>query len=272
MPAPRNPIRDLRSNGAGNIPTIFAAFGATGDLMRRKVIPAIFHLHKAGELPDMFRVVGFSRRDWSDVDFRSFIKEVIETHEDKEISADVLRSFLERFTFQQGTFEDAKCYDELKQTFNAFDRKWGVCANKLFYLSVAPEHYDGILNQLSRSGLVEPCAPEEGWTHLIVEKPFGMDSKTARRIDALLGKLFDEEQVYRIDHYLAKEMLQNILAFRFSNNLFELAWGNDLIEKVHIKLLEEIGVEGRGEFYDSVGALRDVGQNHLLQIDRKSVV
>jgi len=266
MPAPQNPASNTLSNGAGNIPTIFAAFGATGDLMRRKVIPAIFHLHRHNELPAMFHIVGFSRRDWSDADFRSFIKEVIEKHEGKEVSAEILRPFLERFTFQQGTFEDPKSYDALKTAFNALDKEWGVCANKLFYLSVAPEHYDRILKHLSRSGLVEPCAPGEGWTHLIVEKPFGMDSKTARRIDTLLGTLFDETQVYRIDHYLAKEMLQNILAFRFSNNLFELAWGSELIESVHIKLLEKIGVEDRGEFYDPVGALRDVGQNHLLQM------
>ncbi|MBI2613092.1 glucose-6-phosphate dehydrogenase [Candidatus Kaiserbacteria bacterium] len=268
--APENPIRDaLRSNGAGNVPTIFAAFGATGDLMRRKVIPAVFHLWKHGELPERFRVVGFSRRDWSDEDFRGFIKDVIEAHNSASVSRGTLEPFLQLFTVQKGTFENAASYRELKKTFDALDAEWGMCSNKLFYLSVAPEYYDPILRHLSRSGLAEPCAPNEtmsGWTRIIVEKPFGMDSKTAKVIDELLGRLFQEDQIYRIDHYLAKEMMQNILTFRFSNNLFELAWGNELIENIHVKLLERIGVEDRGEFYDHVGALRDVGQNHLLQM------
>ncbi|OGG57583.1 hypothetical protein A2853_02720 [Candidatus Kaiserbacteria bacterium RIFCSPHIGHO2_01_FULL_55_17] len=250
----------------GNIPTIFAAFGATGDLMRRKVIPAVFHLYKHNELPKMFHVVGFSRRDWSDKDFQVFIKGVVEAHQGSSVSEETLEPFLELFSFQKGTFEDANSYRELKRSFDACDKKWGMCSNKLFYLSVAPEYYDPILNHLSHSGLAEPCAPGEGWTHIIVEKPFGMDSGTAKEIDELMGQLFQEDQIYRVDHYLAKEMMQNILTFRFSNNLFELAWGDELIESIRIRLLEKIGVEDRGEFYDHVGALRDVGQNHLLQM------
>ncbi|MBI4079747.1 glucose-6-phosphate dehydrogenase [Candidatus Kaiserbacteria bacterium] len=253
----------------GNVPTIFAAFGATGDLMRRKVIPAVFHLWQHSELPERFRVIGFSRRDWSDDDFRSFIKDVIETHRGKKVPRGTLEPFLQLFSVQKGTFENAASYRELKETFNKFDSEWGMCSNKLFYLSVAPEYYGPILRHVSRAGLAEPCAPGvtiTGWTRVIVEKPFGMDSKTAKVIDELLGKLFQEDQIYRIDHYLAKEMMQNILTFRFSNNLFELAWGNELIENIHVKLLERIGVEDRGAFYDHVGALRDVGQNHLLQM------
>lgn len=249
-----------------NIPTIFVAFGATGDLMRRKVIPALYHLHKHGELPAMFRVVGFSRRQWSDEQFQDFIREVIEEHQGASVPKGTLAPFLALFGFQKGTFEDRGSYEELKKKFDTYDKKWGMCSNKLFYLSVAPEYYELIVEELSRSGLAEACAPEEGWTHIIVEKPFGMDTKTARQIDELLAKLFKEKQIYRIDHYLAKEMLQNILTFRFSNNLFELAWGRELIENVHIKVLEKIGVEKRGSFYDGVGALRDVGQNHLLQM------
>ncbi|MBI4093827.1 glucose-6-phosphate dehydrogenase [Candidatus Kaiserbacteria bacterium] len=250
-----------------NVPTIFAAFGATGDLMRRKVIPAVFHLWEQGELPERFRVVGFSRRDWTNDDFQIFIRDVIEKHRGGAVAG--LQHFLDLFSVQKGTFENAASYRALKETFDALDAEWGMCSNKLFYLSVAPEYYDVILRHLSRSGLADPCAPGEtvsGWTRVIVEKPFGVDSKTAKVIDELLGKLFQEDQIYRIDHYLAKEMMQNILTFRFSNNLFELAWGNELIESIHITLLEQIGVEDRGAFYDNVGALRDVGQNHLLQM------
>jgi glucose-6-phosphate 1-dehydrogenase/6-phosphogluconate dehydrogenase (decarboxylating) len=146
------------------------------------------------------------------------------------------------------------------------DKSWGVCTNKLFYLAVAPEMYETIFSNLSSSGLTRHCSPEEGWTRIIVEEPFGQDFETAQKLDLRLGKLFKEVQIYRIDHYLAKEMLQNILAFRFSNNLFEKNWSNDSIERIDIKLLEKIGAEQRGPFYDSIGALRDVGQNHLLQM------
>ena len=251
---------------SNNIPTIFAAFGATGDLMRRKVLPALFYSYQQNELPKMFRVVGFSRREWSHEEFQAFVKGVLEEHAGEKIADDVLLPFLALFQFQRGTFEDTESYAQLKQTFDACDKEWGVCSNKLFYLSVAPEYYELILGELAHSGLTDACAPGEGWTHVIVEKPFGMDAQTAKQIDELLGKLFTEDQIYRIDHYLAKEMLQNILTFRFSNNLFELAWGNKLIESIHIKVLEKIGVEKRGPFYDGVGALRDVGQNHLLQM------
>ncbi len=249
-----------------NIPTIFVAFGATGDLMRRKVLPALYYSYKHGELPEMFRVVGFSRREWSNEEFRTFVREVLEEHAGAKISDEFLLPFLAVFQFQRGTFEDVGSYTELKKTFDACDAAWGVCANKLFYLSVAPEFYETILKELARSRLSESCASGQAWTHVIVEKPFGMDSQTARQIDELLGKLFKEGQIYRIDHYLAKEMLQNVLTFRFSNNLFELAWGNELIDNIHIRVLEYIGVEKRGPFYDGVGALRDVGQNHLLQM------
>ncbi|OGG50487.1 glucose-6-phosphate dehydrogenase [Candidatus Kaiserbacteria bacterium RIFCSPHIGHO2_02_FULL_54_11b] len=249
-----------------NIPTIFAAFGATGDLMRRKVLPALFYSYQHGELPKMFKVVGFSRRGWSDDEFQDYVKEVLEEHAKAKIPEEVLAPFLAVFKFQRGEFGDTSSYDDLKKTFDELDTEWGVCSNKLFYLSVAPEFYELILSELSRSGLTDPCEPDQGWTHIIVEKPFGMDLATAKQIDEMLGKLFEERQIYRIDHYLAKEMLQNILTFRFSNNLFEIPWGNELIESIRIRVLEKIGVEKRGPFYDGVGALRDVGQNHLLQM------
>ncbi len=251
---------------ARNIPTIFVAFGATGDLMRRKVLPALFYAYKHNELPQMFRVIGFSRREWSDLEFRVYVREVLEEHAGEKIAEDKIGPFLSVFEFQRGTFEDKESYMQLKKTFDQRDAEWGVCSNKLFYLSVAPDFYETILQELAHSGLTGVCAPGEGWTHVIVEKPFGVDLNTAKQIDELLGKLFEEDQIYRIDHYLAKEMLQNILTFRFSNNLFEMAWGNKLIESIHIRVLEKIGVEKRGSFYDGVGALRDVGQNHLLQM------
>lgn len=251
---------------ASNMPTILAAFGATGDLMRRKVIPALYYLFERGELPTLFRIVGFSRRDLTDDSFRDFIVTTIEEHQKKQIPRSSLASFLEIFRFQRGDFDETTSYDALKTTFDALDTEWGLCSNKLFYLSVAPEFYETIFKQLSGSRLSEGCSDGSGWLRVMVEKPFGVDTDTARELDLLLAQYFEESQIYRIDHYLAKEMLQNILTFRFANNLFELQWGKQLIESIKISMLEEIGVEKRGPFYDGVGAFRDVGQNHFLQI------
>ena len=248
-----------------NIPTIFVAFGVTGDLMKLKVIPALFRLHQEHALPTMFRVIGIARRDWGDTEFREYIRDVvmgaIKNATDEECAA-----FLEFFQYEKGEFSDHESYVVLKKTIDQLDTAWGVCSNKIFYLAVAPEFYEPIAHDLSLSGLTEACGPEEGWTRVIVEKPFGQDSASAVRLEALLAKFFREEQIYRIDHYLAKEMLENILDFRFANNLFERQWDASGIESIHIRLFERVGAEKRGAFYDTVGALRDVGQNHLLQI------
>jgi glucose-6-phosphate 1-dehydrogenase len=248
-----------------NTPTIMVAFGATGDLMKIKVIPALFQLYLRDQLPVMFRFIGFSRRDWSDEQFRKYIYEVVTSHA-KGAPKEHIASFLESFQFTSGDFSNKESYFDLKRTIQRIDALWGVCSNKLFYLAVAPEFYKPISDDLVRSELTSTCDSEDGWTHVVVEKPFGKNGETAMHLEELLGKLFEEKQIYRIDHYPAKEMLQNILTFRFANNLFEAAWGNELIESIHIRLLEKVGAEKRGPFYDKVGALRDVGQNHFLQM------
>lgn len=247
-----------KKTGEPKIPTIMVVFGVTGDLMQKKITPALFNLFKNDSLPERFKIIGFARRDLSDKDF----KEKIAGMFDK-----VVPDFLSLFGYERGFFEKKKDYIKLALRLKEIDKKWGMCSNKLFYLAVPPELYPEILKNLHSTGLSRPCGgPEEGWTRVIVEKPFGKDLKSAKFLDDLLRKLFREEQIYRIDHYLAKEMLQNILAFRFYNNLFEFVWGKKLIESVNIRLFESIGVEDRGGFYDGVGALRDVGQNHLLQM------
>lgn len=170
------------------------------------------------------------------------------------------------FTYHHGQLEHAPDYAALASVLGRMDGAWKTCANKLFYLAVPPEKYERILKNLASSGLTIPCSPEEGWTRVLIEKPFGKDLKTSETLDTLLATLFKEEQIYRIDHYLGKDMLQNILQFRFSNNFFEDSWNSNYIEKVEIRLLEKLGAEERGNFYDGIGALRDVGQNHLLQM------
>ena len=248
-----------------NIPTILTVFGATGDLMARKIVPSLYHLHARGLLPDKFHVVGFSRRDWSDADLRQHVCSIIaETNPDDDLTG--VKEFCAQFTYQRGSFEQEDAYMATEAHLQAIDDRWGMCSNKLFYLAVPPEHYATIFHRLFASGLTEACSDLQGWTRVLVEKPFGDDVRTARELDDLLGSLFREEQIYRIDHYLAKEMLQGILNFRFTNNLFEASWDRNSVESIDIRLMETLGVEKRGRFYDGVGALRDVGQNHLLQM------
>lgn len=247
-----------------NIPTVFIIFGATGDLMTKKIVPALYHLYRKNKLPKMFQVIGVARREFSKEAFASHVREILTSHND--INPDKVEEFLKYFSYHQGMFDNLEDYKTLATSLGRIDGEWNVCSNKLFYLAVPPSNYKTIFEHLATSGLTIPCGPEEGWTRVIVEKPFGHDLATAETLDELLGKLFREEQIYRIDHYLAKEMLQNILAFRFSNNLLEDSWNNKGVEKIEIRLFEDIGVETRGAFYDGLGALRDVGQNHLLQM------
>jgi glucose-6-phosphate 1-dehydrogenase len=251
---------------AHDSPTVLVVFGATGDLMERKIAPALFHLSEKGELPERFRVIGMARRPIGDGPFRECVRQAVLTHRAELPDESELSRFVEAFSYSQGQFAEEAAYGRLVDTLNEIDDAWQTCSNKLFYLAVPPEYYRTIFEQLSSSGLASACGGEGGWTRVLVEKPFGRDGHTAQELDELLGSLFEESQIYRIDHYLAKEMLQGILSFRFSNNLFEPSWDARAIERIEIDLLETLTAKGRGGFYDGVGALRDVGQNHLLQM------
>lgn len=250
-----------------NMPTILVIFGATGDLSRKKLLPALFDLHKRNLLPDMTRIVAVSRRAWDTAAYRAFAEDVVrEAKGEKGVGDEVLAAFLELVEYQSGDFTAPETYRLLSEKLIEIERGFGVCANKLFYLSVSPAHYEPICKELADSGLTIPCSSETGWTRVLIEKPFGKDIATARKLDAMLGLLFKEEQIFRIDHYLGKETVQDILTFRFSNLIFEPIWNNKYIEKVSIVLYEDIDIAGRGAFYDGIGALRDVGQNHILQM------
>lgn len=245
-------------------PTILTIFGATGDVVAKKVIPAIFRLHTAGKLPPLFRVIGFSRRELSDLEFRTYIEDLLKKQ--GLIPAEESRSeFTDRFSYIRGNLDVPADYQTLAHALGHLEGGAKVCVNSLFYLAVPPDLYEPIFANLSCAGLTTPCG-ETSWTRILVEKPIGMDSATSERLDLLMSKLFQEQQIYRIEHYLAKEMIRNLLAFRFSNNLFEGVWDRSFIEDIHLRLWESIGVESRGNFYDKVGTLRDVGQNHLLQM------
>ncbi len=247
-------------------PTTLVIFGATGDLVRRKLTAALLNLYCNGFMPDIFQIIGFSRRDYTDEQYRNFlIKEAIKDIDIKYLKED-LTGFLNKIIYQKGFFGDINAYKNIRRKLNENGNVLNMCANKLYYLAVPPNFYLEILNNLSDSGLTLSCSDEAGWTRILIEKPFGRDINTAMKLDDILAKLFKEEQIYRIDHYLAKDTIRNIIFFRFSNVIFEPLWNSKFIEKVEIKLLEKEDVENRGSYYDSIGALRDVGQNHLLQM------
>jgi glucose-6-phosphate 1-dehydrogenase len=244
-------------------PTIFVIFGITGDLAARKLLPALLGLYSKGLLPKRFSIIGITRRSFSREEFREFLRGGMKIKQG-EFKEEDIKHFLDHITYEQGMFDDPKMYARISATVKSIDDRWGQCSNKLFHLSVPPTLYEGILTNLAGSQLNKPCDDGVGWTRVLIEKPFGNNIATARSLDRLLGKLFDEEQIVRIDHYLAKESLQNILVFRFTNAIFEPLWRRQYIDKVHIRLFEKMGMEGRGDFYDKVGALKDVGQNHIL--------
>ncbi len=247
-----------------NPPSIFTIFGVTGDLAAKKIIPSLWHLFRNGRLPKRISVIGFSRRELSNEEYKNMLMEAVKKHADSEIESGDFGNFFNLFSYQAGTFEEEGAFHALADHIAEIESNWGVCANKLFYLAVPPGAYEQIFQNLASVKLNIPCGGDLGWSRILIEKPFGTDFTSAKKLQALLSLYFREEQIYRIDHYLFKEIIQGIENFRFSNNLFENAWDNTMIERIDIRLLESIGVEDRGSFYDSIGALRDVGQNHIL--------
>ena len=246
--------------------TIFIIFGITGDLASRKLLPSLLNLYVTKQLPKKFAIVGFSRRPFNREEFREYIRSHMNVKPGQYKEEDV-KHFVDHMYYEQGNFDEQESYARLARTLKAIDDSFRECSNKLFHLSIPPALYGSIFDHLAKSGLTIPCMGDnEGWTRLLVEKPFGDDIETAKALDKKLGELFDESQIFRIDHYLAKEALQNILSFRFENCLFEPLWNSKHIDKVHIKLLEKTTMGTRGAFYDNVGALKDVGQNHVLQM------
>lgn len=245
-------------------PAIFTIFGITGDLASKKIIPSLWHLFKHNHLPQKIAVVGFGRRDLKKEDYRKLILDSVRKHIDYKIGEKELNNFCDLFSYQMGTFEDNVSFENLKSLISKIEVKFGVCTNRLFYLSVPPTAYENIFQNLAKCKLNLPCDKKNNWTRILIEKPFGTDRESAKKLERLLSLYFKKEQIYRIDHYLFKEIIQGIENFRFDNNLFEKNWNNSTIESINIRLLESIGVEDRGNFYDNIGALKDVGQNHLL--------
>lgn len=249
-----------------NHPTTLIIFGATGDLAQTKIFPALADLLQAGVLPPDFYIVAFARKTFTDTEYKEMVGRWIQGSH-AHITPAVLQDLLNRVRYVRGDFDDDASYHTLQRELVSIDKAaHASCSNKLFYLAIPPALYEGVLNHIALSGLSIPCADKSGWTRILLEKPFGNDLKTARSLDHLLGLLFKEEQIFRIDHYLAKETVQNILAFRFSNALFEPLWNHEYIERVELVLSESKTVGTRAPFYEGLGALKDVGQNHALQM------
>ena len=246
-------------------PTQFVIFGGTGDLARRKLIPALLDLYKRKRLPEQFQIIGFAKTKRTDSEYREFIKGIINEHT-HEHTAEEVDAFCDTLSYITGTFEDDESYERIGSRLTTYKKDIGQCTNKLFYLAVPPSSYSVIFKKLAHSGIAKECSEEEGWSRVLVEKPFGSDLKSAQELDTELSKLFKEDQIFRIDHYLAKEAVQNILSFRFANTLFHGAWNKTYIQEVRIQVHETVDVSTRGLFYNKIGALRDVGENHMLQL------
>ncbi|MEK7571751.1 MAG: glucose-6-phosphate dehydrogenase [Patescibacteria group bacterium] len=241
---------------------VIVIFGATGDLARHKLIPALFSLYKHGELGEQFFIVGFSRRDITDQAYGESLAEELQFATDPKWA-----SFAKKLYYQQGLFDLQEGYDALIKRLNGFDEQLGACITRLFYLATPPDHYESILNFLHSTKLSEGCGQGSSkWTRIAIEKPFGKDLETAKHLDAKLAQIFEEKQIFRVDHYLGKETVQNMIAFRFANSVFESVWNNQHIDHVQITWAEKEGIGKRGRFFDGVGMLRDVMQNHLMQL------
>ena len=245
---------------------ILVIFGASGDLTRRKLIPALFDLYRQDLLPEKFAILGVGRTVFSDVAFRDHILTNIKTFcERKPVESGLLNKFTENLYYQTIDTKKLEDYKNLKDRLNAIDKELGIGGNYIYYLATPPGLYETVAESLGVQGLNKQ-GDGEGWKRIIVEKPFGYDLNSARFLNTNLQKVFNENQIYRIDHYLGKETVQNVLAFRFANGIFEPLWNRNYIHHVEVTAAEHIGVEGRGGYYDHSGALRDMVQNHLLQV------
>ncbi|MBP2478321.1 glucose-6-phosphate 1-dehydrogenase [Crossiella equi] len=262
----QNPLRDVRDKRLPRIagPCGLVIFGVTGDLSRKKLMPAIYDLANRGLLPPGFALTGFARRDWAHEDFGQVVYDAVREHARTPFRQEVWDSLAEGIRFVQGTFDDDDAFDRLAKTIKELDEERGTSGNHAFYLSIPPGAFPTVCKQLARSGLSERV-PDQ-WRRVVIEKPFGHDLASARELNQIVNEVFPEDSVFRIDHYLGKETVQNIMALRFANQLFEPIWNANYVDHVQITMAEDIGLGGRAGYYDGIGAARDVIQNHLLQL------
>jgi glucose-6-phosphate 1-dehydrogenase len=267
-----NPLRDPRDRRIPRVagPCVMVMFGVTGDLARKKLMPALYDLANRGLLPPGFSLVGFARRDWEDEDFAQITYDAVKEHARTPFRDAVWQQLSEGIRFVPGEFTDDAAFDRLAETVRELDRERGTGGNYAFYLSIPPRFFPVVVQQLKRCGLSDPGTGDGGgrapWRRVVIEKPFGHDLESARELNDIVDAVFPAHSVFRIDHYLGKETVQNILALRFANEMYEPIWNRGYVDHVQITMSEDIGIGGRAGYYDGIGAARDVIQNHLLQL------
>jgi len=263
--APGKPI--LRAAKAE--PCAIVIFGVTGDLSKRKLVPALYNLMADHALPENVAVIGLSRAGFTNDQLRERFREsTAELGRRKTLDPEAWKQFASKLDFVHGNLDEAQAYVDLKAKLEQVDRELGTEGNRIFYLATPPEYFPVILRLLREGGLLYRCGPEgcASWSRVVIEKPFGRDLASARELNALVAESLDESQTFRIDHYLGKETVQNILVFRYGNAIFEPLWNRKHIDHIEITAAESLGVEKRGKFYDETGVVRDIVQNHLLQV------
>jgi glucose-6-phosphate 1-dehydrogenase len=241
-------------------PCIMVIFGASGDLTKRKLFPALYSLAYRHLLPEKFAVVGVARTEETDDEFRERMKEAVQQFGRDEFRDDVWESLADGIRYLTADFSDAEGLDHLVDMVNELDEQRGTKGNRVYYLAIPPSAFETVVNSMGKR------RKAEGWRRLIVEKPFGHDLESARELNSTIEKYFEEREVFRIDHYLGKETVQNMLALRFANGIFEPIWNRQFVDHVQITVAESIGIEGRAAYYEQAGAIRDIFQNHLLQL------
>ncbi len=262
-----NPLREGLATERVPAPCAVVIFGAGGDLTKRKLVPALYNLAVSRSLPAGFSVVGVGRSETTDEDFRASQRESLAKYSRRKPVDDVVwNDFAPGLSWVTGSFEDPATFDALRERLDRLDAERGTRGNRVYYLSTPPNAFATIVGQLARAGLVADAKDASRFTRVVCEKPHGTDLASSRALDEALHAALSERQVYRIDHYLGKEAVQNLLAFRFANAIFEPLWSRQHIDHVQITVAEDIGVEGRGRFYETAGALRDIVQNHLIQL------
>lgn len=267
MPNISSPLVESERSTRNIDPCILVILGATGDLTGRKLAPALYNLGREGLLPPNFACVGFARREKTNQQFRDELKENIKLFSRvKPIEETFWKNFQEQIFYHRSEFDDDEGYERLAELLKQLDTRFATRGNRVFYLSVQPKYFSLIIEKLHQHGLISDPHQQERWSRVIIEKPFGRDVESAAKLQKKISEHLDESQIYRIDHYLGKETVQNLLVFRFANSIFESLWNYKHIDHVQITVAEEIGIGTRGHFFEEEGLLRDVVQNHMMQL------